>query len=40
MWLFARHPQLGGERPIDVINDERSEEVLDILERLDAGAYV
>ncbi len=40
LWLFARHPQLGGERPIDVINDERSEEVLDVLERLDSGAYL
>lgn len=40
LWLFARHPQLGGERPIDVINDGRSEEVLDVLERLDSGAYL
>ena len=40
IWLFARHPQLGGERAIDLINDGRSEEVLDILERLDTGAYL
>ena len=40
IWLFARHPQLGGERAIDIINDGRSEEVLDILERLDSGAYL
>ncbi len=40
LWLFARHPQLGGERPIDVINDGRSEEILDVLERLDSGAYL
>ena len=39
-WLYARHPQLNGERAIDVINDGRSEEVLQILERLDSGAYV
>ena len=40
LWLFARHPQLGGERAIDLINDARSEEVLDILERLDTGAFL
>lgn len=40
LWLFARHPQLGGERAIDLINDGRSVEVLDILERLDTGAYL
>lgn len=40
VWLFARHPQLGGERAIDLINAGRSEEVLDILERLDAGAFL
>ena len=40
MWLYARHPQLGGERAIDLINDERSEEVLGVLDRLDAGAYL
>ncbi len=40
MWLYARHPQLAGHRPIDVINDERSEEVLSVLDRLDSGAYL
>jgi uncharacterized protein (DUF2384 family) len=40
MWLFARHPQLAGERAIDVINAGRSEEVLGILDRLDSGAYL
>ena len=40
MWLFARHPQLGGERAIDLINEGRSEEVLGVLERLDSGAYL
>ena len=39
-WLYARHPQLDGERAIDVINQGRSEEVLRILERLDAEAYL
>ena len=39
-WLYARHPQLGGERAIDLISQNRSEEVLRVLERLDAEAYV
>lgn len=40
VWLFARHPQLDGERAIDLINAGKSEVVLDILERLDAGAFL
>lgn len=40
IWLYARHPQLGGERAIDLINDERSDEVLGVLDRLDASAYL
>ena len=39
-WLYARHPQLNGERAIDLICQNRSEEVLRILERLDAEAYL
>lgn len=39
-WLYARHPQLNGERAMDLINDGRSEDVLLILERLDSGAYL
>lgn len=40
LWLHARHPLLGGERAIDLINSDRTEEVLAIIERLDAGAYI
>jgi transcriptional regulator with XRE-family HTH domain len=40
LWLHARHPLLNGERAIDLINSGRTEEVLAIIERLDAGAYV
>jgi uncharacterized protein (DUF2384 family) len=40
VWLFARHPQLGGERAIDLINEGKSEDVLDVLERLDSGAFL
>jgi transcriptional regulator with XRE-family HTH domain len=39
-WLYARHPQLEGERAIDLILQNRSEEVLRVLERLDAEAYL
>lgn len=39
-WLYARHPQLAGERAIDLIHDERTEEVIAVLDRLDADAYL
>ena len=39
-WFYARHPQLDGERAIDLIHDDRTEDVLAILDRLDAGAYL
>lgn len=39
-WLYARHPQLDGRRAIDLINQNRSEEVLGILDRLDADAFL
>ncbi len=40
MWLYARHPQLEGERAIDLINKGESERVLNVLDRLDAEAYL
>jgi hypothetical protein len=39
-WLYARHPQLEGERAIDLINRGDSERVLNVLDRLDAAAYL
>lgn len=39
-WLYARHPQLEGQRAIDLVANERSEEVLAIVDRLDADAYI
>jgi hypothetical protein len=39
-WLYARHPQLAGERAIDLINQNRSEDVLRVLDRLDADVYL
>lgn len=40
MWLYARHPQLDGARAIDLIHANRTDEILQILNRLDAGAYL
>jgi transcriptional regulator with XRE-family HTH domain len=40
LWLHSRHPLLNGERAIDLIYNGRLEEVLAIIERLEAGAYV
>jgi uncharacterized protein (DUF2384 family) len=39
-WLYARHPQLEGQRAIDLIHDGRSEDVIAILDRLEADSYV
>ncbi len=39
-WLYARHPQLSGERAIDVICQDQTERVLAILNRLDADSYL
>ena len=40
LWLFAKHPELNHERAIDLILDNRSEEVLEIIDSFDAGAYL
>lgn len=39
-WLYARHPQLDGRRAINLIRDDRTEDVLAILDRLEADAYI
>lgn len=39
LWLHTPHPMLGGERAIDLINAGRTEEVLSVIENLDAGAF-
>jgi transcriptional regulator with XRE-family HTH domain len=39
-WLYARHPQLDGARAIDLINQNKSEDVLRVLDRLDAEVYI
>lgn len=40
LWLHSRHPLLNGERAIDLINNGRTEEVLAVIERLEAGAFI
>lgn len=39
-WLYARHPQLDGERAIDLIHKDRAIDVLKIIDRLDADVYL
>ncbi|MCR9219383.1 MAG: helix-turn-helix domain-containing protein [Alphaproteobacteria bacterium] len=39
-WLYARHPQLEGERAIDVVAQGQSERVLAVIDRLDADVYL
>ncbi len=40
LWLHAKHPLLIIERAIDLIIADRTQEVLAVVERLDAGAYL
>lgn len=40
LWLHSRHPLLNGERAIDLIYGNRTEEVLAVIERMDAGGYL
>lgn len=39
-WLYARHPQLDGQRAIDLIHEDRSIEILKVIDRLDAEVYL
>jgi transcriptional regulator with XRE-family HTH domain len=39
-WLYARHPQLGGERAIDLIHQNRTIEVLKVIDRLDGEVFL
>jgi transcriptional regulator with XRE-family HTH domain len=40
LWLHAKHPLLNGERAIDLIAQDRTEEVLAVIDRLDDGAFL
>jgi hypothetical protein len=39
-WLYAPHPQLACARAIDLISQNRSEDALRILDRLDVDVYL
>ena len=39
-WLFSRNKQLDGERAIDLIYDNRTEQVLDVIENLSSLSYL
>jgi uncharacterized protein (DUF2384 family) len=40
LWLHARHPQLNGERAIDLIHQERTIEILKVIDRLDHDVFL
>ena len=40
LWLHASHPLLNNERPVDLIHEDRTEEVLAVVDRLEAGAFL
>ena len=40
LWLYARHPQLNGERAIDLIHDDRTVDVLKVIDRLENEVFV
>jgi uncharacterized protein (DUF2384 family) len=40
LWLFSPHKRLGGDRPADLIQSGRTEEVLRIIAQLKDGAFV
>jgi hypothetical protein len=39
LWLYSKHQLLNGERPIDLIHDNRADEVLTVIESLSEGTY-
>lgn len=39
MWLYSRHRLLDGKRPIDLIQQGQTEDVLGVIESLDQGTY-
>ena len=40
LWLQTGHPQLKGEKPYDLINEGRTAEVLEVIDRLESGVYL
>ena len=40
LWIYARNELLGGKSAIDLIHEDRIDEVLDAIEKLDSLAYL
>lgn len=40
IWLHTPHPLLDRQRAVDLIHAKRTEEVLAVIDRLEAGAYL
>lgn len=40
LWLFSPHRQLGGARPADLIAEQRTDDVLQLIDQLDSAAYI
>jgi uncharacterized protein (DUF2384 family) len=40
VWLYSRQELLQGKRPVELIFEGDAEAVLDVIERLDSGAYL
>ena len=40
LWLHTAHPLLDRSRAVDLIHEGRTEEVLAVVDRLEAGAYL
>lgn len=39
LWLYSKHQLLNGERPIDLIHENRADEVLTAIESLNEATY-
>lgn len=40
LWLFSPHRQIGGARPADLIAEQRTDDVLRLIDQLDSAAYI
>lgn len=40
LWLYARNELLGGKSAIELIHEDRTDEVLEAIEKLDSLAYL
>lgn len=40
LWIFSPHRQLGGRRPADLIAEDRTDDVLRLIDQLKSAAYI